>query len=214
MIGDITGDGVPDLIYGIGGGDETVPDNLYAWHADGESIDGFPITLGGPARPSPTICDLDRDGDVDIVYGGWDRALHVWDMPFAYDRRNVPWPTFLANNHRDGVYFPVELVDVPDELPRNTFAVQPPFPNPFNPTTTVRLYIPDGGDGRGNLELAVYDLQGRRLRILQNGPVNAGWQTFVWDGRDAAGRSQASGIYFVQAKSGSQAQVHKVTLVK
>ena len=34
-----------------------------------------------------------RDLDVDIVYGGWDFKVHVWDMPFAYDRVNVPWPT-------------------------------------------------------------------------------------------------------------------------
>ena len=40
-----------------------------------------------------TICDLDRNGTTDVVYGSWDRLLHVWDLPFAYDRANVPWPT-------------------------------------------------------------------------------------------------------------------------
>jgi len=115
VVGDIDGNGAPDILYGIGGGSEDAPNNLYAFHADGDPIDGFPITVNGPFRPSPVICDLDHDFDVDIVYGGWDREVHVWDMPFAYDRRNVPWPTFSGTVRRDGVIFPIALVDVDDE---------------------------------------------------------------------------------------------------
>ena len=103
VIGDIDGDMSPDILRGIGGGDESAPYNLYAFHSDGTEIDGFPITLAGPLMPSPVITDLDSDFDVDIVYGGWDFLIHVWDMPFAYNRFSVPWPTFGGNAKRDGV---------------------------------------------------------------------------------------------------------------
>ncbi len=83
VVGDIDGDSSPDIIHGIGGGDESSPYNLYAYHATGDLVDGFPITLAGPLMPSAVITDLDADSDVDIVFGGWDFLIHVWDMPFA-----------------------------------------------------------------------------------------------------------------------------------
>jgi hypothetical protein len=213
VIGDINGDGDPDIVYGIGGGDSIAPDALFAFNADGAPMEGFPIVLDGPARSTPVICDLDRDGDVDIVYGGWGRLMHVWDMPFVYDRHQVPWPTYRGNVQRDGVLFPLELVSAPNDLPV-TFTVESPFPNPFNPTTTVRLYVPADQSGGGRLQLAVYDLQGRRVRMLHDGAIAAGWHNWTWDGRDRQGRAMASGLYFLRAQTGSHAVVHKMSLIK
>lgn len=214
VLGDIDGDASPDVLFGIGGGSEDAPNNLYAFHADGQPIDGFPITLGGPLMPSPVICDLDHDQDVDIVYGGWDRLVHVWDMPFAYDRRNVPWPTFHGNMQRDGVFFPIELVGVDDQGQTVPSALQvgAPYPNPFNPSTTVRLYVP--GTTSGELDLAIYDLQGRRVRVLHQGPIAPGWHTVVWDGRNDGGQGSASGLYFLRARSSGDQTIRKMTLVK
>lgn len=215
VLGDIDGDSQPDILYGIGGGSEEAPNNLYAFHASGQPIDGFPITVTGPLMPAPVICDLDHDFDVDIVYGGWGRVVHVWDMPFAYDRRNVPWPTFHGNMRRDGVFFPLELVGVEEgteELP-SAFTVGSPYPNPFNPSTSIRLYIPGSGDS-ANLELAVYDLQGRKIRVLHQGAISTGWHTLVWDGRDDKGQGQASGMYFMRAQNAGQSTIKKMTLVK
>lgn len=212
IIGDIDGDGSPDILHGIGGGNESAPYNLYAYHSDGSPIDGFPITLTGPLMASVTITDIDNDMDVDIVYGGWDFQVHVWDMPFAYDRKNVPWPTFGGNTQRDGVLFPIYLVGVDegDLVPSAGFTVMNPYPNPFNPSTSVRLYIPAGGD----LELGVYDVSGRRVRTLHTGSIGTGWHTLVWDGQDDAGRGQASGLYFMRATSAGQSTIRKMTLVK
>ena len=211
VLGDINGDGGVDIIHGIGGGDTTAPNNLYAFNADGSPIDGFPISLGGPVMPSATICDLEVDGDVDIVYGGWDRLIHVWDMPYAYDETKVPWMTFQANKQRTGVFFPIELMDAGDTaVPPAGFAVGRPFPNPFNPSTSVRLYVPKDGQVR----LVVHDVRGRVVRTLQDGPLGAGWHTLTWDGRDDGGRRQASGVYFMRATSDRDVSIHKMTLVK
>ena len=215
VVGDVDGDSVVDILYGIGGGDETTPNNLYGLKASGERIDGFPITLDAALTPSPVICDMDLDGDVDIVYGGWGRKLYVWDMPFAYDVANMPWPTFHGNMQRDGVFdisllSPVEEVSI---LPAATFMMEAPYPNPFNPSTSIRLHIPVV-NGSSDLELVVFDLQGRKVRTLHNGAISSGWHTLVWDGRDGSGRNQSSGMYFMRAVSGGQSNIHKMTLVK
>ncbi len=212
VIGDIDGDGIPEVIHGIGGGDESAPDNMYAFHADGTPVAGFPISLDGPGMPSAVICDLDQDSDVDIVYGGWGRKVHVWDMPFAYDPTNVYWPTFHGNMKRDGVYLSRALVDVPDggDVPSNTFLVKAPYPNPFNPRTSIKLFVPRDTE----LSVGIYDLKGRRVRDLYTGDIGLGWHTLIWDGNDDSGSRQASGIYFMRAVSREGSQTYKLTLVK
>lgn len=212
VIGDIDGDGSPEIVHGIGGGDESAPYNLYAFHANGQAVAGFPITLDGPLMPGVTITDFDKDGDVDLVYAGWDFLCHVWDMPFAYDRTDVPWPTFKGNMQRTGVYFPVQLVGVGDgpAVPRVAMQLERPYPNPFNPSTKFQLYVA----ARGELSVDIYDVQGRRVRALHTGLIGAGWHTLVWDGRDDLGRGQASGVYLVRARSGGVEGVQKMTLVK
>jgi hypothetical protein len=215
VVGDIDGDGVCEILHGIGGGDTESPDNLYAFHTNGSSVDGFPITLTGPLRSSPVICDLDFDTDVDIVYGSWDRLVHVWDMPFSYNRLNVPWPTFQGNTLRDGVFFSLELVPAIDEdVPNVDLLVGSPYPNPFNPSTSVKLYVAPGVSGSADLELGVYDIQGRLVRHLHSGLIASGWHTLVWDGQDDRGRGSASGLYFMRATSGTMSSVQKMTLVK
>ncbi len=212
VIGDIDGDHSPDIIHGIGGGDESAPYNLYAYHADGTLVDGFPITLTGPLMPSAVITDIDQDWDVDIVFGGWDFLIHVWDMPFAYDKRDVPWPTYAGNILRDGVLVPgfTNAVDDPEDVPLANFTVESVYPNPFNPSTTVRLYIPQASD----LELGVYDVMGRMVRRLHTGGISSGWHDLVWDGKDDGGRAQASGMYFMRARNAGETTVQKMTLVK
>jgi len=212
VIGDIDGDSSLDILHGIGGGNESAPYNLYGYHADGTAVAGFPITLSGPLMPSVVIRDIDNDQDVDIVYGGWDFLIHVWDMPFVYNWKSVPWATFGGNPKRDGVVHPLAVVPVEDQgdIPAAGFTVDAVYPNPFNPSTAVRMYIPLASD----LDLAVYDVQGRKIRSLHNGGISAGWHTLVWDGRDDAGRGQASGMYFMRAMNAGEVTVQKMTLVK
>jgi hypothetical protein len=161
---------------------------------------------------SPTITDIDNDFDVDIVYCGWDKLVHVWDMPFEYNPFHVPWPTFGGNAKRDGVVFSLAAspVETQDDIPAAGFTVGAAFPNPFNPSISARLYIPQSSD----LELTVFDVQGRKIKSLHAGAISSGWHTVVWDGRDDSGRGQASGMYFLRALNLGEVIVQKMTLVK
>ncbi|UCD38524.1 MAG: caspase family protein, partial [Fidelibacterota bacterium] len=68
------------------------------------------------------------------------------------------------------------------------------YPNPFNPTATVRFGLPEAG----NVTLIVYDLLGHEVLRLVEGYRDAGWQTVIWDGRDAAGREAPTGLYLAR----------------
>ncbi len=71
------------------------------------------------------------------------------------------------------------------------FSLAQNTPNPFNPRTTLRFTLPAAGRAR----LAVYSVAGQLVRVLADGPMDAGRHGLVWDGLDDAGRSVASGVY-------------------
>ncbi len=97
----------------------------------------------------------------------------------------------------------------PDRRLTDTVVLQPNFPNPFNPETTIRYRL----SATGQVELAIYDLTGRRVRTLVAGLQAAGAHTVSWDGRDSQGRRMPSGVYFVRLIAGKQVQVRRMVLL-
>jgi len=85
------------------------------------------------------------------------------------------------------------------------------FPNPFNPSTTLRYHLPEAAD----INLSVYDLAGRQVRVLETGfHRTAGWHELQWDGRDRTGSRLASGIYLVRLNTGKRSTSLRVVLLK
>ena len=73
------------------------------------------------------------------------------------------------------------------------------FPNPFNPET----WIPYQLASDTNVSLHIYDAQGRHIYSKALGYRKAGSHTAYWDGRNTAGESVASGVYFYAIQAGS-----------
>jgi hypothetical protein len=84
-------------------------------------------------------------------------------------------------------------------------------PNPFNPTTMMRYDVPPPG---GHVSIVVYAASGAKVRVLSNRSHNPGVYEVTWEGRDERDAPVASGVYFVQMKSGSFMQTQKVVLLK
>lgn len=84
------------------------------------------------------------------------------------------------------------------------------YPNPFNPVTTLHVRQADDGPVR----LVIHDLQGRHLRTLWNGSRPAGVYTHLWDGRDDAGRTLPSGVYFARMTRAGETRSLKLVLVQ
>ena len=71
------------------------------------------------------------------------------------------------------------------------FGLEPNYPNPFNPATTIYYLLPEPSQ----LQLTVYDLAGRTVTTLINGPTDAGYRSVVWRGLDASGQPVPAGVY-------------------
>ncbi len=84
-------------------------------------------------------------------------------------------------------------------------------PNPFNPKTTIEFSVPAGAE---RVSLEVYNVNGQLVRTLVDGPLEAGPHSAVWDGRDEAGTSLGSGIYFARLSADEETAFRKMTLLK
>ena len=88
------------------------------------------------------------------------------------------------------------------------------YPNPFNPSTTLRLYIDPAAAGKVKL-IRIYNVLGQLVAIIDISRLQAGWHAVRFEGRDRYGNSLPSGIYFVQLQVGNQViNTIRVNLVK
>jgi len=84
-------------------------------------------------------------------------------------------------------------------------------PNPFNPRTTLRFEL----DAAAVLSLDVYDVAGKRVRVLCAGvPYPAGPGRVPWDGRDDGGHALSSGVYLCELKAGETCLESKLLLLR
>ncbi len=86
----------------------------------------------------------------------------------------------------------------------------PVAPNPINPRARIRVEVARGGRAR----VAIYALDGARVRMLHRGALAPGNHVFAWDGRDDRGAALPSGVYIVELRSGAERRTERVLLLK
>jgi len=98
-----------------------------------------------------------------------------------------------------------------DDTPAITaLTVLPNSPNPFTGSTTLSIGLPAASD----LEIDVYDVAGRRVRVEKLAQQQSGWRNIAFDGHDDAGQWLASGVYFYRVHAGGMTVTRKMILVR
>lgn len=115
----------------------------------------------------------------------------------ARDRANRPLPATVSGEVSTGP-------------PAAGLRLDPNRPNPFNPRTAVVFSLPSAGRAR----LAIYTIDGRKVRTLLDAELPAGEHRAMWDGRDGDGRMLPSGVYCCLLEAGTTRQARKMTLLK
>ena len=90
------------------------------------------------------------------------------------------------------------------------FALMDAYPNPFNPSTTIKYQLPAAGE----VKLVIYNLLGQEVRTLVQESMDAGFHSVVWDGMDEAGKQVASGIYIYRLSATDFNQTRRMMLLK
>ena len=188
----------------------------------------FRTTTGGDswfALPTPSggYADVQFRGDFGYAIGGNGNIIKSTDAGASW----IVQPT-VTNNGLSALYFntdnfiyaggllgtmlrtmPAELILTPVTGNNNStpevYSLSQNYPNPFNPVTNIKFAILKAG----NVNLSVYDVNGRKVEELVQGSFNAGTYEVRWD----AAR-YSSGIYFYTVKTNEFSETKRMVLVK
>jgi hypothetical protein len=152
------------------------------------------------------------EGPITGTYGYWTKRRVMEDSLVAYadstvrigfffqSRRDI-WgaPSEDRGWYIDDIRIQGAVTDVSREFgPRPVGArLDQNVPNPFNPSTRIEFALP----AQCSVDLAVFDIAGRRVRTLLAGSLSAGPHHCLWDGRDDSGSRIASGLYVYRLKT-------------
>lgn len=180
------------------------------------------LLLTSPMGTQVTLHLQSDAGTADLV-GNYPQTLTVdgpGNLTFFHDEPSIgPWTltaidALVGNNgvlESWGLNFVLkDFVSAGGDAPRALAELNPNYPNPFNPSTFLRLALSEPAYAR----LEIYDLTGQRVRLLASDWWPAGRHTVPWDGTDDGGTAVASGPYFVHLTTGGAVQVRKVMLVR
>jgi hypothetical protein len=159
-------------------------------NGDATFAGAFTVYVGPDAR-GLTAGDFDRDCDLDI-------AVAIMGDNSVAVTMNTTDPTTGVGDYGT----PAVVAG---------YRLHPNYPNPFNPTTTLAYSLPSAA----RVELSIYDLAGRLVKILVGGEEQgAGSHSVVWRGKDDAGRAMPSGTYFYRLEAGGYTETRRMTLVR
>ena len=91
-----------------------------------------------------------------------------------------------------------------------TFMLYPNYPNPFNPTTTIRYNLLQSS----LVNITIYDMMGRKIKTLINQSQDVGQRSIVWKATNDFGHPVSTGIYLYQIHAGDNIQTKKMIFLK
>jgi hypothetical protein len=128
----------------------------------------------------------------------------------CYDDRNLSLTLGLPDGLTDfcpafvngwiGVFMGTDDAGAP-----NKFALSQNYPNPFNAQTTISYSLPEAGP----VNIAIYNVVGQKVAMIENGIETAGEHSVVWNATGVP-----SGLYFARLEAGDRSQSIKLTVVK
>ena len=112
----------------------------------------------------------------------------------------------------DNFYFysnPVGVDNRSETLPQG-FALEQNFPNPFNPSTTIRYELPE----EAMVNVTIYDMMGRQVSRLVSSRQTAGYKSLQWNATNNSGQPISAGLYIYTIQAGEFSQTRKMVLLK
>lgn len=139
-------------------------------------------------------------------------------MPLAFLEGSALWNHWVgcdltttdAFTASDGYLYVEASSAVPDDLSRREGA------RPFIRVTPLArgAEVEFWTAVEGPLCLSLFDVAGRRLRVLEEGFRDAGWHRVLWDGMDGQGNRAPAGVHFLRLQSGTGDATGRILVVR
>jgi hypothetical protein len=143
------------------------------------------------------------DGTFDASFETFTTTRPGHELTFIYNQEVNGKPTVkaIAPDFEADVSFKGTVL--PDE-----YALSQNFPNPFNPTTSFTLSLPEASD----YAIRIFNVAGQLVRSF-DGHLEAGNHTITWEGNNNQGAKVASGVYFYKAEANGFTETRKMMLL-
>ncbi len=174
-------------------------------HAEDCSVEDADLGYGEWAITNGTAadtCRVDDLGNYDYVPVVGDNVYVIGIVQYSYGDYKI--------QPRDNADIAANPVGIDDGLTEARFGLSQNAPNPFNPITEIAFSVPRETD----VELAIYDVTGRRVATLVDDTLEGGVHRAVWNGRGDTGEQVASGVYFYRLMAGGEMVSRKMVLLK
>ena len=186
--------------------------NLGAWTHIAYTYDGTTVRgyVGGVERLSVSSPGSlqPRGNSLRMAVDG------AYQQPFrgAVDDLRIYSRRLTASEVSSTMLFPVVgTTDIEDGgSPPGALMLSAAARNPFASSARIAYTVP----AAGHATLQVFDVAGRLVRTLVDGPSNAGRHVAEWNGEDVAGRTVPSRRYFIRLSSGGSEKTISLTLVR
>ncbi len=138
-------------------------------------------------------------------------AYHLTDKnvqigrKYTYRLSDVDYHSRKTTHAEISVVVKAEAVTLIDK-----FTLTSAFPNPFNPTTTIRYHLTDAA----NISLMIYDAKGQMVKIIKSGMTQTGSYSYTWNGTNASGQAVSAGVYLVRMQFRTGAKTIKMVYLK
>ena len=101
-------------------------------------------------------------------------------------------------------------IDDMEDLIPTKYALHQNFPNPFNPSTTIKYDL----KAKTDIKLTIYNVLGQKVRTLVNTNQTAGFQKVVWNGLNEIGEQVSTGVYIYRIEAGDFVKARKMVFMK
>ena len=88
------------------------------------------------------------------------------------------------------------------------------YPNPFNPSTTIRYSVPVGTGHDPSVKMQVYDITGKLMTTLVNEKQPSGWYEIQWNGTNQNDKDVPGGVYLSRITIGNEVKTNKLILLR
>jgi len=109
-----------------------------------------------------------------------------------------------------GAHQPNPGAATPVDAPKPKLSVAGNYPNPFNPSSTIKYAI----GVRGKVSINIYNTRGELVKTLVNQVMDAGDHQATWNGLDRRGTPVSSGVYLYRVEANDKVITNKMVMVK